>query len=161
MGSNVLLDCFLAHILLKAGSDITNFQTDPGNENLWNKMHDSIKRGIDSYDGPGFDIYKSVLVTLADGSTVWWSNSKNNTFNDSITKTINSPNVNTSPAAMTALLSTNGIGYSNFNTVSTARDIPGQYNKITTKFYRTGNSTVEPLGLICVLFRISHSRVIN
>ena len=142
--TTVDLDVFSSYTLSNAGDAIIAFQQDPTNPN-WTTMNIAITTVLNDYtltppaavgDNP------QITVTMYDGTVAYWSDSSNNTWGNFTTKTI-SDNRNNRAVAMTALLSTAGIGYGTF--VSTIR---GTYFKISTKYTRTGFSSIEPLGLV-------------
>jgi len=144
------LDSLSSYTLKTAGDDIINFQKNPTQEG-WNKMDTSIKNTLATYDGPGKEISSRILVSLADGTVAYWSAGRsNNTWLDFTKKTLYSDNLNTRPAAMTALLSQSGVGYGEY--LSSTLGSLGTYPPIATKYTRTGISATKPLGLLLIVF---------
>jgi len=111
-------------------------------------MDNSIKIAKASYTGPGSKIFSSILVTLTDGNVAYWDKGDNNSWENFLKNQILPSNLNTRPAAMSALLSTNGISYGTHFSTSTNYSV-----KISTKYTRTGFNSQEPLGLFLISLR--------
>ncbi len=137
--TTVDVDLFSSYTLSNAGNTIIAFQQNPDATN-WGLMNTAIVNVFNTYTGSGTN--PQITVTMYDGTVAYWSDSPTNSYNNFTTKTI-SDNRNTRAFAMTALLSTAGVGYGTF--VSTIR---GSYIKVSTKYTRTGFSSIEPLGLV-------------
>ena len=142
--TTIELDAFSSYTLLNAGDSIIAFQQEPTESN-WNSMNTAITLVLTNYsDVSPRGTNPQITVTMYDGTVAYWSLDRiKNTYANFLTKTI-SENRNTRVFAMTALLSTAGIGYGIF--VSTIRT--GNYTKVSTKYTRTGFSSIEPIGLV-------------
>ena len=124
---------------------IIQFQSDPFNESKWNRMAQEVEVFTDTLAYSAYSTVK-IIITISDGVCAFYSGKSNNSFQHFLDKSI-TDNLNTRQWAMTALLSSAGIGYETKYSSSTRA-------KQIYKSYRTGMSAQESLGLIAVSFQV-------